>query len=241
MKLCIVDTKSANFNSVVQALKRLDIDAKITADLNELKSADKLIMPGVGSASAVMAGLLSTSIDKVPALAGDANIPHSELIDFIRAFNKPLLGICLGMQVQASSSTEVPLNTDVKHINTLDIVKGQVHTLDVSKERQEQSAKEGVTGALKLEQITTALPLPHMGWNTVQHNDHPLFKGIEQNAFFYFVHSYCLDVADYTIASSCYGQPFSAAIAKDNFMGVQFHPEKSGANGEKLLKNFINL
>ena len=85
------------------------------------------------------------------------------------------------------------------------------------------------------------LPLPHMGWNTVHHNGHPLFKGIEDNSFFYFVHSFCLDKCSATIASTIYGQEFSAAVAKDNFMGVQFHPEKSGANGERLLKNFIDM
>ena len=80
-----------------------------------------------------------------------------------------------------------------------------------------------------------------MGWNTIEHNDHPIFKGIAQGSYFYFVHSFCLDVNDNTIATCHYGQDFSAAIAKDNFIGVQFHPEKSGANGNKLLENFLAL
>ena len=220
MKVCIVDTKSANFNSVVQALKRLGVEAQITNDLNVLNQADKLIMPGVGSASAVMSGLLKQPLDKIPELCGDSNSVISELTDFIINYKKPLLGICLGMQVQAQSSKEVPLNTSIEHINTLGLVKGQVHMIDVSQERE---------------------PLPHMGWNTIEHNDHPLFKGIAQGSYFYFVHSFCLDVTDNTIAKSHYGQDFSAAIAKDNFMGVQFHPEKSGTNGELLLKNFLAL
>lgn len=220
MKICIVDTKSANFNSVVQALKRLNIETKITNDLNELKQADKLIMPGVGSSSAVMSGLLGHPLEDIVNIAGGDQIAHSELTDFIINFKKPLLGICLGMQVQAQSSTEVPLNSGVDKINTLGIVPGQVHELDVSANQE---------------------PLPHMGWNTIEHNDHPIFKGIAQGSYFYFVHSFCLDVNDNTIATCHYGQDFSAAIAKDNFIGVQFHPEKSGANGNKLLENFLAL
>ena len=220
MKICIVDTKSANFNSVVQALKRLNIETKITNDLNELKQADKLIMPGVGSSSAVMSGLLGHPLEDIVNIAGGDKIAHSELTDFIINFKKPLLGICLGMQVQAQSSTEVPLNSGVDKINTLGIVPGQVHELDVSANHE---------------------PLPHMGWNTIEHNDHPIFKGIAQGSYFYFVHSFCLDVNNNTIATCHYGQDFSAAIAKDNFIGVQFHPEKSGANGNKLLENFLAL
>lgn len=220
MKICIVDTKSANFNSVVQALKRLDIDARITNDLKELKSADKLIMPGVGSASAVMSGLLGQPLEKIVEIAGDDKVASSELTDFIINYQKPLLGICLGMQVQAQSSTEVPFNSGVSKINTLGIVSGQVHELDVNANHE---------------------PLPHMGWNTIEHNDHPIFKGIAQGSYFYFVHTFCLDVTANTIAKSHYGQDFSAAIAKDNFIGVQFHPEKSGANGHKLLANFLAL
>ena len=244
VKICIVNTKSANFNSLVQALTRLDVKAEITSDIATLSSADKLIMPGVGSASAVMAGLLNTSIDEVVPLAGDDAQPHSELIDFILNYKKPLLGVCLGMQVQAERSCEVPLNSEVKHINTLGIVPGTVHPLDVSVEAQMNNAQgNGIVCCSEGANSSTLspLPLPHMGWNTVHHNGHPLFKGIEDNSFFYFVHSFCLDKCSATIASTVYGQEFSAAVAKDNFMGVQFHPEKSGANGERLLKNFIDM
>lgn len=220
MKVCIVDTKAANFNSVVQALRRLGVDATITSDVKVLREADRLIMPGVGTASAVMAGLLGTTSDQIPALCGDDREARSELTDFIVHYERPLLGICLGMQVQAAASAEVPLNEPVKCINTLGIVPGVVRLIDVNAEK---------------------LPLPHMGWNTVVHNDHPLFKGIEQESSFYFVHSFCLGVSDCTIARSEYGQEFSAAICRDNFMGVQFHPEKSGANGARLLQNFLEL
>ena len=201
MKLCIIDTKSANLNSVVQAIKRLGIDPVITADINTLNQADKLILPGVGTALAVMSGI------------NDGN-----LYDFILNTKKPLLGICLGMQVLGAASVEVPLNSGLKEIETLKIVPEKVKKLHGDN-----------------------IILPHMGWNTVTHTDHPLFAGIKQNAYFYFVHSFAMDVGDYTIGTCEYGVRFTAALCRDNFMGVQFHPEKSGSVGAKLLNNFINL
>ena len=201
MKLCIIDTKSANLNSVVQAIKRLGIDPVITADTNTLNQADKLILPGVGTALAVMSGI------------NDGN-----LYDFILNTKKPLLGICLGMQVLGAASAEVPLNSGLKEIETLKIVPEKVKKLHGDN-----------------------IILPHMGWNTVTHTDHPLFAGIKQNAYFYFVHSFAMDVGDYTIGTCEYGVRFTAALCRDNFMGVQFHPEKSGSVGAKLLNNFINL
>ena len=201
MKLCILDTKSANLNSVVQAIKRLGIDPVITADINTLNQADKLILPGVGTALAVMSG-----------------INDDNLYDFILNTKKPLLGICLGMQVLGAASAEVPLNSGLKEIETLKIVPEKVKKLHGDN-----------------------IILPHMGWNTVTHTDHPLFAGIKQNAYFYFVHSFAMDVGDYTIGTCEYGVRFTAALCRDNFMGVQFHPEKSGSVGAKLLNNFINL
>lgn len=224
LSLGIVDTRSANFNSVIQAFNRLSahIPLKVTvsSSCQELSSCDKLILPGVGTASAVMAGILGCSHDEVLKRCSGQEQAHSELMDMLLAFTRPVLGICLGMQVQAESSTEVPLNSGLDHLNTLGIVSGQVHRLQ-----------------------SGSLPLPHMGWNTIRHNGHPLFEGIpaDDSAYFYFVHSFCLDVGSDTIATSCYGQDFSAAVARNNFMGVQFHPEKSGAVGERLLTNFLNL
>jgi len=89
---------------------------------------------------------------------------------------------------------------------------------------------------------TGDLPLPHMGWNqVVSQAGHPLFKGIAQHAHFYFVHSFAMPVNAHTIAESDYGGSFTAAVAKDNFFGVQFHPERSGAAGAQLLKNFLEM
>lgn len=224
MKLCIVDTKAANFNSVVQALKRLGVEPQITRDLTTLQQADKLILPGVGSASALMNGILGLYSDETTCCAQETVAPTTQgnedrsLFKFLKQTTKPVLGICLGMQVLTERSFEVPLNSKSNFIETLGMIKGEVKHLD-----------------------SKGAPLPHMGWNTVRHNNHPLFDGIPQDSYFYFVHSYCVDVGEYTIAKCEYGQAFSAAMAKDNFMGVQFHPEKSGANGAKLLENFLKL
>ena len=226
MRVGIVNTKSAKCNSVLQALKRQglsDTEVVISDEVGTLKLCDKIIMPGVGSASAVMAGLLGCSLEQVPQLCKSEAQAHSELMDFVVSCKRPLLGICLGMQVQATGSTEVPLGSGLEQIKTLGIVPGTVHRLECG-----------------------ALPLPHMGWNTIVHNGHPLFAGLPDGhdghgAFVYFVHSYCLDVGPHTIARCNYGQDFSAAIACDNFMGVQFHPEKSGAVGAQILRNFLAL
>lgn len=200
MKIYIIDTGSANLNSVVQAFKRLGYEAVISSDTDEMKDADRLVLPGVGTACAVMDG-----------------IEKFKLYDFILNTKKPLLGICLGMQIQATDSSEVPLNVAGEAIKCLDIVPSHVVKIP-----------------------DTGLRLPHMGWNTVHHTDHPLFDGIKQDAYFYFDHSFAMQVGQYAIGTTEYGVPFSSAIGRDNFMGVQFHPEKSSQAGEKLLSNFIN-
>ena len=86
------------------------------------------------------------------------------------------------------------------------------------------------------------LRLPHMGWNQIEHDEtHPLLNGIPSGSYFYFVHSYALEVTEATLATCDYGQPFTAIVSRDNFFGAQFHPERSGAAGARLLKNFLEL
>lgn len=192
-KLTIIDTGCANLSSVKFAFDRLGIQAEISCDLDKIKSAEKLLLPGVGTAQAAM---------KI--------LQDRHLIETIQNATQPVLGICLGMQLMTAFSAE-------GNVPTLNLMQGQTELLP-----------------------NKGLPLPHMGWNKVRYQaDHPLFKGIEQESHFYFVHSYAVQPNDTTIATSDYGVPFSAAIQRGNFYGVQFHPERSGKAGAKLLKNFV--
>ncbi|OOF64431.1 imidazole glycerol phosphate synthase subunit HisH [Rodentibacter pneumotropicus] len=193
MKLVIIDTACANLSSVKFAFDRLGYAAEITSDLNKIKSADKLILPGVGTAVAAM-----------------KNLQARGLIEVIQNLTQPVLGICLGMQLMTAFSEE-------GNVDTLNLMPSQTALIP-----------------------DTSLPLPHMGWNNVRYAQGcPLFDGIEQNSHFYFVHSYAVSPNDNTIATCHYGVDFSAAIAKENFYGVQFHPERSGKNGAMLLRNFV--
>lgn len=193
MKLYIIDTACANLASLKFSLERLSFKAEISRDLKELEKADKLFLPGVGTAAAAM-----------------RNLEKFGLCDFIKSTQKPLFGICLGMQILGDFSEELEQKTlGIMPFKTLKFEE-----------------KEGFS-------------LPHMGWNEIESEDE-LFKGLN-GAYFYFVHSYCVGLNDYTIATCEYSKPFSAAVKKGNFYGVQFHPERSGEAGELLLKNFILL
>ncbi|WP_340610547.1 imidazole glycerol phosphate synthase subunit HisH [Xenorhabdus bharatensis] len=196
MKVVILDTGCANLASVAYAIRRLGYDPIISLDADVVKSAEKLLLPGVGTATTAM-----------------AQLQQRELIPLITSLTQPVLGICLGMQLLAESSEEggnIPL---------LKLINAPVRKM-----------------------ATAGLPLPHMGWNQVNTlSGHPLFHGIENNAYFYFVHSYALPIGEYTLAQTDYGGSFSSAISKHNFFGVQFHPERSGAAGEQLLKNFLEM
>ena len=191
--ITIIDTACANLSSVKFAFDRLGYATEITSVLNKIKSADKLILPGVGTAIAAM-----------------KNLQDRGLVEVIQNLTQPVLGICLGMQLMTAFSEE-------GNVATLSLMPSQTALIP-----------------------DTGLPLPHMGWNKVRYTpDHPLFAGVEQDSHFYFVHSYAVQPNENTIATSCYGVDFSAAIANKNFYGVQFHPERSGENGALLLKNFV--
>lgn len=200
----IIDTGCANLSSVRYAFERIGADVEISDDIDKIKAATRIVLPGVGSAQAAMAALN----DKA-------------LVDTIKSLTQPVLGVCLGMQIMTNSSTErgnFAAKSDAEGCRCLRLIDTEICDLD-----------------------SHGLPLPHMGWNQITPTAHPLFNGIAPGSFVYFVHSYRAPISQYTIAQSEYGEPFSAAIAKDNFMGVQFHPEKSAAIGAQILKNFIKM
>ena len=200
MNIVIIDTGCANLSSVRFAIERLDYSVTVSKDPAILQQADKLFLPGVGTAKEAMANLIERN-----------------LVEPIKSLTQPVLGICLGMQMLATASEESFGEQPI--IETLGIVEGHIEKMNV-----------------------TPLRSPHMGWNQITPKlNEPLFKDIPAGSYFYFVHSYALPVNENTIASCEYGTPFTAAVNKDNFYGVQFHPERSGKAGAQLIKNFLEL
>lgn len=202
--LVIIDTGCANLASVRMAFERLGVQPQVSSKAVDIEQADKLILPGVGTAVAAMKSLNERG-----------------LVPLIRAAKQPLLGFCLGMQMLAQTSEESMSTADqgCGEIDCLGIVPGKIRLMEVGN-----------------------LRLPHMGWNQITHDEtHPLLKGIHSGSYFYFVHSYALEVTEATLATCDYGRPFTAIVGRDNFFGAQFHPERSGAAGARLLQNFLEL
>jgi glutamine amidotransferase len=195
----IVDTGCANLASVKFAIKRLGFKVIISDNIKQIQQADRVILPGVGSAKQAM-----------------KNIIEKKLHTCIQQLTQPVLGFCLGMQLMAKTSSETNAKTAV---NCLNLIPTKIEPLQAQ-----------------------GLRLPHMGWNTLsQVGEHPIFSGIKTGDYFYFVHSFAAPINDYTIASCEYGTHFSAAIAKNNFIGCQFHPERSGKQGSMIIENFLTL
>jgi len=196
MNLVIIKYNAGNIQSVLYALERIGAEAIVTDDHEQIKSADKVIFPGVGEASSAMRYLKDRGLDEV-----------------LKNLQQPVLGVCLGMQLMCKYSEEN--NTEclgifdehVKHFTPVD-----------------KSTK-----------------VPQIGWNNIYDLKTDLFKGVPNNSYCYCVHGYYAALGEHTIATTDYVQPYSSALHKDNFYGLQFHPEKSAIVGEKILKNFLEL
>lgn len=193
--IAIVDYKMGNLRSVENALKRLGAEFVVTADAEQIKRADKVLLPGVGNAAEAM-----------------ENLREAGLVEVIRSLRRPVLGICVGMQVMCRHSEE----GDVDCLNIF----------DARVKRFQHSALEKV---------------PHMGWNSIGNLESKLFKGINGGEMVYFVHSFYPELCPDTIATTRHGVMFSAALKYENFYGTQFHPEKSGDVGERIIENFLKL
>lgn len=199
MNIVIIKYNAGNIESVKNALKRLGVDAEITANPEKIRNAGKVIFPGVGEASTTMEYLRKTKLDEL-----------------IVSLKQPVLGICLGLQLMCSHSEE----NDTTCLGIFD---------EKVKRFVPEKGKEYVT------------KVPHMGWNSIYNLKSDLFSADLENEYVYFVHSYYAGTGEHTIATTNYIVPFSAALHKDNFYATQFHPEKSGSVGERILKNFLNL
>jgi glutamine amidotransferase len=194
MKVAIVKYNAGNIESVRNALNRLGIDSVVSDDSEVLRSADKVIFPGVGEASTAMEYLRERQLDEV-----------------IKSLTQPVLGICLGMQLLCDYSEE----NDTK---CLGILPYKVKLFE-----------------------SDELKVPHMGWNMISDLKGKLFENVAEQSYVYFVHSYYVENGNETAAICDYSLKFSAAIQYENFYAVQFHTEKSGEVGEKILENFLGI
>ena len=201
--LAIIDYGVGNLFSLISSLRFLGVEADVVGDEAGLRRADRLLLPGVGAFSDAVAKLRATGLDKV--LCEET------------AAGKPLLGVCLGMQMLLERSYEFG------EYEGLGLIPGCVRYMDNAVEQ--------------------GLKLPQIGWNTLKFENgrHPLFRQVEEGEYVYFVHSYhAVDCGSALIATTDYGGPRTAAVASGNVMGTQFHPEKSGEVGLRILKAFCD-
>lgn len=197
MKVAIIKYNAGNIYSVYCAVTRLGAEAVITDDVEEIKSADKVIFPGVGEARAAMEYL-----------------NEKGLSDVIRGLKQPVLGICIGMQLLCKHSEE----GDVDCLGIFDIPVVRFQPSDKN------------------------LKVPQVGWNQItDHSGNPLYEGVKEGDYVYYVHSYHVPVCPWTIAQTEYVNTYSASLHKDNFWATQFHPEKSGSVGETIIANFLKM
>lgn len=221
--IAVVDYATGNLRSVADALRRVGAEFTLTADPAVLRAADRVILPGVGEASGAMSKLRERGLDAV-----------------LPTLTCPVLGICIGMQLMCLSSEE-------GDAECLGIFPARVRRLDAGPDFS--SVPGGLPGAPDGDRTAapegtpaaSRLKVPHVGWNTIEGLQTPLFAGLPEASYVYYVHSYAADLCSATAATTEYGRRFSAALARDNFYGTQFHPEKSGAAGAAIIRNFLTL
>lgn len=197
MKTVIIKYNAGNIRSVLFALDRLGVEGVVTDDPEAIKTADKVIFPGVGEASSAMRYLQERKLDQL-----------------ITGLKQPVLGICLGMQLMCKHSEE----NDTRCLGIFDV-----------EVKRFQSP------------VDNLLKIPQIGWNNVTGLYSTMFEHVPENSYMYFVHSYYAALSPYTVATTNYVINYSAALQKDNFYAVQFHPEKSAGEGQKILENFLKL
>jgi glutamine amidotransferase len=194
--VAVVQLGVGNTASVMFALERLGARARLTSDAREIEEAERLILPGVGAAAHAMG--------RIDALG---------LAQVLEAFERPLLGVCLGQQLLYDRSEE-------GEADGLGRIEGVVRRLSPAPDR----------------------PVPHMGWNQLGiERDDPLLEGVADGAYVYFVHGYACPTGDATLASTAYGERFSSVVRRGSAWGCQFHPERSSRAGARILKNFLGL
>ncbi len=210
-RIVVLNTRAANVHSVEKVLRKVGADPLVTSDPADIASADAVVLPGVGASDAVMRALNTLNM--------------AESVKEFAASGKPLLCVCVGLQVLFDSSEEGELPG-------LGLVEGSVQLIPTGMK----------------DKLGASMKVPHMGWNEVQFTGeesdrNPLFKGIPQGSHFYFVHSYrCVPDAQAEVAATAqYGVEVCAAVARGNVVGTQFHPEKSGEVGLQIYKNFLDL
>ena len=202
--IAIIDYGVGNLFSLAGSLKKLDLDAVVTSDPTEIKKCDRIILPGVGAFGDAAEKLFNSGLADV-------------ILDEVKE-GKPLMGICLGMQLLFEKSFEYGEHKG------LGLIPGSVVPLN-----------DVLKGSLKV---------PHIGWNAldVKKPDNPLMKYTKQGDYMYYVHSFYADTEpDYVLATSEYGFDVTGAVSKGNVYGTQFHPEKSGNDGLKILKAFSEI
>jgi len=208
MNVTIVDYNSGNVSSVINSFKEVardKVNIEVTSDLNKIKSSDKVVLPGQGSFKSCV-----NALNKIDGLTDVLN-------EFAITTKKPLLGICVGLQMFADIGYE---ETETKGLGW---ISGKVSKID------------NQTGKFKL---------PHIGWNQINIvKDSKIFKNIENNSHMYFVHSYEFIPEDKNVISATtdYSSNIVCSVEKENIFGTQFHPEKSDKIGLKIISNFINL